>query len=142
MKRILVFVGLVVPAMLWAQSGVVARHPQGQGEKMLTMEEAVLGRNVRPSSVYARWTGPDTYACFMDRKWQNFDVKSGEASEYVAATLPAGIPEDAANLTESPDGNFAYTLGKLKTSRITGPRMSKISRDFPSVITCTNTDLL
>ena len=98
--------------MLWAQSGVVARHPQGQGEKMLTMEEAVLGRNVRPSSVYARWTGPDTYACFMDRKWQNFDVKSGEASEYVAATLPAGIPEDAANLTESPDGNFAYTLGK------------------------------
>ena len=112
MKRILVFVGLVVPAMLWAQSGVVARHPQGQGEKMLTMEEAVLGRNVRPSSAYARWTGPDTYACFMDRKWQNFDVKSGEASEYVAATLPAGIPEDAANLTESPDGNFAYTLGK------------------------------
>ena len=79
---------------------------------MLTMEEAVLGRNVRPSSVYARWTGPDTYACFTDRKWQNFDVKSGEASEYVAATLPAGIPEDAANLTESPDGNFAYTLGK------------------------------
>ena len=58
MKRILVFVGLVVPAMLWAQSGVVARHPQGEGEKMLTMEEAVLGRNVRPSSVYARWTGP------------------------------------------------------------------------------------
>ena len=55
MKRALTIIALAAPLALRAQTGVVTTHPATPEGKLLTMEEAVLGRNVRPASVSASW---------------------------------------------------------------------------------------
>ena len=39
-------------------------------------------------------------------------LTSNEASDYTATTLPEGFPKEAANITQSVTGVFAYTTGK------------------------------
>lgn len=112
MRKLLTIISFLLPLQLAAQSGAVMCHPAGQGEKMLTMEEAVLGRNVRPANVYARWTGKDTYACHIDGEWKSFRTTDGSVSEYAPVSLPEGISQDAENITAGPDGSYAYTVGK------------------------------
>ena len=66
----------------------------------ITMEEAVLGRNVRPASVAASWKDSDTFITYKDGKWgtmQLVEVTSPfgtvKQQQFVAAsaiTVPAG----------------------------------------------------
>lgn len=103
---------LMAPVALDAQTGVVARHPANTEEKQLTMEEAVLGRNVRPASVAASWKDNTTLVSFKDGKWTQENLATGEVSDYSATRLPDGFPKEAENITRSEAGTFAYTSGK------------------------------
>ena len=112
MKRVLTIIALATPFVLNAQTGVITTHPANPEGKQLTMEEAVLGRNVRPASVAASWKDSDTFIFHKDGKWMQEDLSTGEVSEYSATRLPEGFPKEAADITRSDAGTFAYTVGK------------------------------
>ena len=94
-----------------AQTGVVARYPASDGEKILTMEEAVTGRNVRPGNVYARWNG-NKYLFYSEGKWMEADPSTGEATAYSPQRLPASFPRQAANIIPGAPGTYAFTMGR------------------------------
>lgn len=112
MKRVFTIIALATPFVLNAQTGVITTHPANPEGKQLTMEEAVLGRNVRPASVAASWKDSDTFIFHKDGKWMQENLSIGEVSEYSATRLPEGFPKEAADITRSDAGTFAYTVGK------------------------------
>ena len=69
MRRALTIIALATPLALNAQTGVVTTHPANPDGKQITMEEAVLGRNVRPASAAASWKDSDTFITYKDGKW-------------------------------------------------------------------------
>ncbi len=112
MKRIITLAALVTPMVLSAQTGVVATHPANNEGKALTMEEAVMGRNVRPTGIWASWKGNSTIIFRKDGKWMAENLANGEISEYAATGLPEGFPENAENITSNGNGAYAYTIGQ------------------------------
>lgn len=112
MKRIITLAALVTPMVLSAQTGVVATHPANNEGKSLTMEEAVMGRNVRPTGIWASWKDNSTIIFRKDGKWMTENLADGEISEYSATGLPEGFPENAENITLGGDGVYAYTIGQ------------------------------
>ncbi len=112
MKRAITIIALAAPLALSAQTGVVTTHPANREGKLLSMEEAVLGRNVRPASVAASWKDNETFIFHREGKWMQENLRTGEVSEYSATRLPDGFPENAENITRSSAGTFAYTVGK------------------------------
>ncbi len=111
MKRAITIIALAAPLALNAQTGVVTTHPANREGKLLSMEEAVLGRNVRPASVAASWKDNETFIFHREGKWMQENLRTGEVSEYSATRLPDGFPENAENITRSAAGTFAYTVG-------------------------------
>ena len=112
MKRIITLAALVTPMVLSAQTGVVATHPANNEGKSLTMEEAVMGRNVRPTGIWASWKDNSTIIFRKDGKWMAENLANGEISEYSATGLPEGFPENAENITSNGNGAYAYTIGQ------------------------------
>ena len=112
MKKALLLFVLATPTALWAQTGVVTTHPANPEGKPLTMEEAVLGRNVRPAGISASWKDSETFIFRKDGKWMQENLRTGEISEYAATRLPEGFPKEAENITRSDAGTFAYTVDK------------------------------
>lgn len=112
MKKILTLIALVAPMALSAQTGVVATHPANNEGKSLTMEEAVMGRNVRPTGIWASWKDNNTIIFRKDGKWMAENLANGEISEYSATGLPEGFPENAENITSNGNGAYAYTIGQ------------------------------
>lgn len=112
MKKILTLIALVAPMALSAQTGVVATHPANNEGKSLTMEEAVMGRNVRPTGIWASWKDNSTIIFRKDGKWMTENLADGEISEYSATGLPEGFPENAENITSNGNGAYAYTIGQ------------------------------
>lgn len=112
MKRIITLAALVTPMVLSAQTGVVATHPANNEGKSLTMEEAVMGRNVRPTGIWASWKDNSTIIFRKDGKWMTENLANGEISEYSATGLPEGFPENAENITSNGNGAYAYTIGQ------------------------------
>ena len=112
MKKILLTLALSFPLALQAQTGVVSTHPANAQGRMLTMEEAVIGRDVRPKNIYASWKNDSSYVFYDNGKWTLADAASGKASEYVPKELPDGFPKGAENIAESVDGKYAFTTGK------------------------------
>ena len=96
---------------LQAQSGVVARYGAHQGDRALTMEEAVLGRGVLPRNVYADWLDDASIRFYTDGGWKVQDL-SGAVRDHASVLLPEGFPHGAGHITEGPDGGFAFTLGQ------------------------------
>ena len=88
MRRALTIIALATPLAHNAQTGVVTTHPVNPDGKQITMEEAVLGRNVRPASVAASWKDSDTFITYKDGKWMQENLSTGEVSEYSATRLP------------------------------------------------------
>lgn len=97
-----------------AQTGVVATRPALNEGKILTMEEAVIRRDVHPVNIHARWADNDSYLVYdaAREKWIRVAVADGEQTDYVPETLPAGFPEEAENIEENGKGQFAFTSGK------------------------------
>ena len=112
MKRIITLAALVTPMVLSAQTGVVATHPANNEGKSLTMEEAVMGRNVRPTGIWASWKDNGTIIFRKDGKWMTENLADGEISEYSATGLPEGFPENAENITSNGNRAYAYTIGQ------------------------------
>lgn len=112
MKRIITLAALVTPMVLSAQTGMVATHPANNEGKSLTMEEAVMGRNVRPTGIWASWKDNNTIIFRKDGKWMAENLANGEISEYSATGLPEGFPENAENITSNGNGAYAYTIGQ------------------------------
>lgn len=112
MKKILTLIALVAPMALSAQTGVVATHPANNEGKSLTMEEAVMGRNVRPTGIWASWKDNSTIIFRKDGKWMTENLADGEISEYSATGLPEGFPENAENITSNGNRAYAYTIGQ------------------------------
>lgn len=112
MKRIITLAALVTPMVLSAQTGVVATHPANNEGKSLTMEEAVMGRNVRPTGIWASWKDNSTIIFRKDGKWMTENLANGEIREYSATGLPEGFPENAENITSNGNGAYAYTIGQ------------------------------
>ena len=112
MKKALLLFVLATPTALWAQTGVVTTHPANPEGKPLTMEEAVLGRNVRPAGISASWKDSETFIFRKDGKWMQENLRTGKISEYAATRLPEGFPKEAENITRSDAGTFAYTVDK------------------------------
>lgn len=112
MKRIITLAALVTPMVLSAQTGVVATHPANNEGKSLTMEEAVMGRNVRPTGIWASWKDNSTIIFRKDGKWMAENLADGEISDYSAPGLPEGFPENAENITSNGNGAYAYTIGQ------------------------------
>ena len=81
MRRALTIIALATPLALNAQTGVVTTHPANPDGKQITMEEAVLGRNVRPASVAASWKDSDTFITYKDGKWMQENLSTVEVSE-------------------------------------------------------------
>ena len=81
MRRALTIIALATPLALNAQTGVVTTHPANPDGKQITMEEAVLGRNVRPASVAASWKDSDTFITYKDGKWMQENLSTGKVSE-------------------------------------------------------------
>ena len=80
-RKLLTIFMLSLPVAAAAQTGIVASHPANNEGRMLTMEEAVLGRNTRPDNVYAMWVNNDTYVIRQGGKWMNADFASGNLTE-------------------------------------------------------------
>ena len=112
MKRILILIALVAPTALNAQTGIVATHPAKNEGKSLTMEEAVIGRNVRPAGIWASWKDNNSIIFRKDGKWMTENLANGEISEYSAPELPEGFPKNAENITFGGNGVYAYTIGQ------------------------------
>lgn len=112
MRKAFIITALAIATTANAQTGVITRHPASQEGKILTMEEAVSGRNVRPKNVAASWKDKDTFISFRDGKWQEENLTTGEVSEYAPAVLPEGFPKEARNITRSKTGAYAYTIDK------------------------------
>ena len=112
MKTTLTLIALVAPMVVSAQTGVIATHPTNNDGKELTMEEAVLGRNVRPDGIWASWKGKNTILFYKDGKWKTENLDSKDVREYSSPSLPQGFPENAENITLGDNKAYAYTIGQ------------------------------
>lgn len=61
---------LLAPQFLFAQTGVVARHPANPQGKDFTMEDVTISRNVYPLNNYARWDDDNSIRVFSDGTWK------------------------------------------------------------------------
>ena len=65
-----------------AQTGVVAVHPENNGGRMMTMEEAVMGMGTRPQTVMASWADENTYVVMEGRSAKAFNAATGQEVEF------------------------------------------------------------
>ena len=78
MRRHFLTLGLLsICISLSAQPGVIevreANRPTG---KMLTMEETILSRDLRPENLGCQWVSNDEILMYKDRTWQVFDIRT------------------------------------------------------------------
>ena len=60
---------------LSAQPGVIeVREANSSTGKMLTMEETILSRDLRPENLGCQWISNDEIAMYKDRTWQIFNI--------------------------------------------------------------------
>ena len=124
MKRHFMTLGLLsICISLSAQPGVIeVREANRSTGKMLTMEETILSRDLRPENLGCQWISNDEIAMYKDRTWQIFNIVdrsykpyrfSGTAPEvftegqslYYTRNTPAGV---ALPIAKSEDPNITY----------------------------------
>lgn len=94
-------------------------HPGRAEGKILTMEEAILSRDVYPQRSWASWIDDDTFKFYRDKIWYETDVNSTAEKELAmkislnADLVTRALPEGAASITRSTDGeSIAFTIDK------------------------------
>jgi len=111
MKKAILIAALLLPLSLGAQTGVIATHPQSDGEKVFTMADVTINRAVYPKRAYSSWIDNDSYAQFQDGKWVKVDAATGTIGEYAAKGMHEDFPREAENITPSPvEGVYACTM--------------------------------
>ncbi len=53
--------------------------------KILTMEEAILSRELSPARLWERWNGNGHLTVLMEGKWVSYDIATGDTSAYKAS---------------------------------------------------------
>ena len=86
MKRLISILGtLCLGLTLSGQSGIVNTRPANpQDGKTLTMEETILSTALSPATLHTAWNG-NGLLVHKDGKWQAYDLKTAETTEYVPA---------------------------------------------------------
>ena len=86
MKRIISILGaLCLGLTLSGQPGIVSTRPANpQDGKILTMEETILSSELSPANLHCSWNGNELLV-HKDGKWQRYDIKTGETTEYIPA---------------------------------------------------------
>ena len=82
MRKLFILIALSLPMAVFAQTGVVAVHPENNDGRTLTMEEAVMGMGTRPQATQAVWADDDTYVCMEGREMKAYDAITGKPVEY------------------------------------------------------------
>ena len=85
--------------------------------KILTMEEAILSREVYPQRSWASWIDNDRFRFYRDKIWYESSVTSDIEKEHAmsislnADLVTRALPEGAASITRSTDGeSIAFTI--------------------------------
>ena len=74
-KRLAAAIALAAFLPFVSEAAVLKTRPAGDpAGKLLTMEEAVLGKGVYPQRSYCRWTGENTFRYYKDGKWEKDSV--------------------------------------------------------------------
>ena len=91
-KCIALFVGAtLVGGVLFAQNRVIGVHPAHDG-KLLTMEEAVVGR-LSPENRYYSWVNDNQFGVMNGRQMEMFSIgKNGELTAVEAASAAMPVP--------------------------------------------------
>ena len=107
-------IALALPMAAFAQTGVVATHPENNEGRMLTMEEAVMGIGTRPQTVAAMWVDANTYVCMEGREMKAYDALTGKEVEYKAEGRSAMGPMRGGMRGALPNKNgiTAFTKGQ------------------------------
>ncbi|MCQ2160424.1 MAG: S9 family peptidase [Bacteroidales bacterium] len=99
--------------------GIIDRHPaNASGTKEFTTESITLDRSIYPTQASLGWDSEGFITGYIGNKMYRFDVKGNElpvARDAQASARPrhTGLPENAADVTSSPDRSMAaYTVGK------------------------------
>ena len=116
MRKLFILMALSLPVAAFAQTGVVAVHPENNNGRALTMEEAVMGIGTRPQAVQAFWVDENTYVCMEGREMKAYDALTGKPVEY-KPTAPMGpggpgSPQRGFRGISNVNGVSAYTKGK------------------------------
>ena len=84
MKRHFLTIGLLsICISLSAQPGVIeVREANRSTGKMLTMEETILSRDLRPENLGCQWLSNDELLMYKDRTWQVFNINTRTYSPY------------------------------------------------------------
>ncbi len=97
MKRsILTLIALCLGLAMSAQSGIVnTRAANDQDGRMLTMEEAILSRELSPANVWASWVSPTKVQMMKDGSWQIYDIENDTYSDLKPQARPSlqAVPE-------------------------------------------------
>lgn len=73
-----------------AQSGIVStRKANDASGKLLTMEEAILSKELSPENLWCRWESPSRLLMRKEGKWQVMDIKTGICEDYKGGITPA-----------------------------------------------------
>lgn len=114
MKRILIFVMLLIPASAGAQElDVLYTHPAGKGTRELSMADVTWdSRHIYPASSSAAWKDDRHVSAFVDGKPVIIDVRDGSKTDLQRQdSRPSGLPKTVSKYVTAPEtGNVAYTL--------------------------------
>ncbi len=103
-----------------AQSGIVStRKANDASGKLLTMEEAILSKELSPENLWCRWESPSRLLMRKDGKWQVMDIKTGICEDYKGGISPArAFTEGQSLFIRKADGSKA-PVAESESSEIT-----------------------
>ncbi len=108
MKKTNLILGMLCLGLtLSAQSGIVnTRQANDQSGKILTMEEAILSRELAPENIRASWKSDSEIIMLKDRKWKVYDITDGTGSDVKSPADPKtdAVPEGKSLYLVSPNG--------------------------------------
>ena len=120
-KNILILGAICLGISLSAQSNILktreANNPSG---KLLTMEETILSRELTPVNFHCRWSDPQTIIMHKEGKWQKYDIKTAQCTDYTAPSTKMHTFNEGKSLwlqlsdgtkrpiAESTDNNITY----------------------------------
>ncbi len=103
-----------------AQSGIVStRKANDASGKLLTMEEAILSKELSPENLWCRWESPSRLLMRKEGKWQVMDIKTGICEDYKGGISPArAFTEGQSLFIRKADGSKA-PVAESESSEIT-----------------------